>query len=226
MFARGQRAPKSTTHLEPIRIKRRTLSRPQGNVCSGSEGAKVDYTPGAELEENTMERMDEEQVVARLESEGVRLDREGVSGHKSKSRTVPAPSEDLIDQFSDSVVKGLKALRLKEMKEPTKNKSAEKKRQTECFFIYLSTPLQIRIKRRTLSRPQGNVCSGSEGAKVDYTPVAELEENTMERMDEEQVVARLESEGVRLDREGVSGHKSKSRTVLAPSEDLIDQFSD
>ncbi|KAJ1083448.1 hypothetical protein NDU88_003607 [Pleurodeles waltl] len=76
-----------------------------------------------ELEENAMEAIDEEQVVARLDSEGVRLDKEGATGLKLKSRTVPAPCGDLIDQFSDTVTKGLKALRLKEMKKSTKNKS-------------------------------------------------------------------------------------------------------
>ncbi|KAJ1171590.1 hypothetical protein NDU88_003451 [Pleurodeles waltl] len=54
-----------------------------------------------ELEENTMGTIDEEQVVARLELEGVQLDKEGSSSLKLKSRTVPAPCGDLIDQFSD-----------------------------------------------------------------------------------------------------------------------------
>ncbi|KAJ1207041.1 hypothetical protein NDU88_002433, partial [Pleurodeles waltl] len=75
------------------------------------------------LEDNSIEEIGEEQLVARLESEGIRLDKEGASGFKSKSRTVPAPSGDMIDQFSDTVTKELKALRLKMMSKTSRNKN-------------------------------------------------------------------------------------------------------
>ncbi|KAJ1100408.1 hypothetical protein NDU88_005494 [Pleurodeles waltl] len=73
------------------------------------------------LEEDSNEELGEDQLVARLESEGIRLDEEGASGLKSKSRTVPAPSGDLIDQFSDTIIKGLKALRYKVMSKTRRN---------------------------------------------------------------------------------------------------------
>ncbi|KAJ1141185.1 hypothetical protein NDU88_007520 [Pleurodeles waltl] len=75
------------------------------------------------LEENKMELLGEDKLVARLESEGIRLDEEGALGLKLKSRTVPAPSGDMIDQFSDTIIKGLKAFRLKAMRKTMKNRS-------------------------------------------------------------------------------------------------------
>ncbi|KAJ1092462.1 hypothetical protein NDU88_005572 [Pleurodeles waltl] len=57
------------------------------------------------LEDETTELSSEDQLVARLEMEGIRLDEEGASGLKPKSRIVPAPSGDLIDQFSDIMIK-------------------------------------------------------------------------------------------------------------------------
>ncbi|KAJ1150852.1 hypothetical protein NDU88_003640 [Pleurodeles waltl] len=77
-----------------------------------------------ELEENAIESIGKKQGIAGLELEGVRTDKEGASGLKSKSKSVPDPSGDLINQFADVVIKGLKSLRSKETKKTTKIKSS------------------------------------------------------------------------------------------------------
>ncbi|KAJ1181992.1 hypothetical protein NDU88_007191 [Pleurodeles waltl] len=79
-----------------------------------------------EMDEN-ISITDDEQVIARLDLEGITTDKTEISGLKQRSKTVPGFSGDLIDQFSETIIKGLKTLKKREMEKTRKIKTKENK---------------------------------------------------------------------------------------------------